>query len=157
MPNILAARVDNRLVHGQVGMTWVNSINANLILVANDEVSQDTVAQSLMDMVVPEGIATRYFSIEKTLAVINKASDRQKILLVCRTPQDVLRLTLGGLVLPEWIIGNMHYTEGKKQIRPTVSVDENDIETLKKLHELGVKLTIKGVPSDLGEDIMKLI
>lgn len=157
MPNILAARVDNRLVHGQVGMTWVNSINANLILVANDEVSKDSVAQSLMDMVVPEGIATRYFSIEKTLAVINKASDKQKILLVCKTPQDVLRLTEGGLVLPEWIIGNMHFSEGKKQIRPTVSVDEDDVKTLKKLHELGVKLTIKGVPTDSGEDIMKLI
>ena len=65
MPNILAARIDNRLIHGQVGMTWVNSLQANLILVANDEVSKDTVQQSLMDMVVPSGVQTRYFSIEK--------------------------------------------------------------------------------------------
>ena len=48
MPNILAARIDNRLIHGQVGMTWVNSLQANLILVANDEVSKDTVQQSLI-------------------------------------------------------------------------------------------------------------
>ncbi|VWL85665.1 PTS N-acetylgalactosamine transporter subunit IIB [Oceanivirga miroungae] len=157
MANILAARIDNRLVHGQVGMTWVNSLNANLILVANDAVSNDPVQQSLMSMVVPAGVAMRFFSIEKTLSVIGKAADRQKILLVCKTPQDVLRLTEGGLVLPEWIVGNMHFSEGKKQIRPTVSVDEDDVNTLKKLHELGVKLTIKGVPTDSGEDIMKLI
>lgn len=157
MPNILAARIDNRLVHGQVGMTWVNSIGANLILVANDKAANDPVQQSLMDMVVPEGVQTRYFTIEKTAAVIHKASDRQKILLVCKTPQDVLALTEKGLKLDEWIVGNMHFAEGKKQISKTVSVDEDDIKTLKKLHELGVKLTIKGIPSDSGEDIMKLL
>lgn len=157
MANILAARIDNRLIHGQVGMTWVNSLQANLILVANDKVSTDNVQQSLMDMVVPEGVATRYFSIEKTLAVIGKAADRQKILLVCETPQDVLRLTEGGLKLDEWIVGNMHYSEGKTQIAPTVSVDDDDIKVLKRLNELGVKLTIKGVPSDLGQDLIKLL
>lgn len=157
MANILAARIDNRLIHGQVGMTWVNSLQANLILVANDEVSQDSVQQSLMDMVVPAGVTTRYFSIEKTLAVIGKAADRQKILLVCRTPQDVLRLTEGGLKLDEWIVGNMHFAEGKKQISPTVSVDKDDEAVLRKLHELGVKLTIKGVPSDAGQDLISLL
>lgn len=157
MANILAARIDNRLIHGQVGMTWVNSLQANLILVANDEVSQDSVQQSLMDMVVPAGVTTRYFSIEKTLAVIGKAADRQKILLVCRTPQDVLRLTEGGLKLDEWIVGNMHFAEGKKQITSTVSVDEDDVRVLKRLSELGVKLTIKGIPTDTGQDLMKLL
>lgn len=157
MANILAARVDNRLIHGQVGMTWVNSIGANLILVVNDKVATNTVQQNLMDMVVPEGVQTRYFTVEKTLAVIDKASDRQKILLVVETPQDALRLVEKGFKLDELIIGNMHFSEGKKQIAPTVSVDEDDINTLKRLSELGVKLIIKGVPSDSGQDIMKLI
>lgn len=157
MPNILAARIDNRLIHGQVGMTWVNSIGSNLILVANDEVSTDVVQQNLMDMVVPEGVSTRYFSIEKTLAVINKAADRQKILLVVKSPQDVLRLSEGGLKLDEWIVGNLHFKEGKKQITSTVSVNEEDIKIFKKLDQLGIKLTIKGIPSDMGQDLMKLL
>ncbi len=157
MANILAARIDNRLVHGQVGMTWVNSIGANLILVANDKAANDPVQQSLMDMVVPAGVATRYFTIEKTAAVIHKASEKQKILLVCKTPQDVLALCEKGLVVPEWIVGNMHFAEGKKQITPTVSVDEDDINTLKKISGFGVKLTIKGIPTDTGKDIMKLL
>lgn len=157
MANILAARIDNRLIHGQVGMTWVNSIGANLILVANDQVAEDKVQQSLMDMVVPNGVQTRYFSVEKTAAIIHKASDSQKILLVCKTPQDVLRLTELGLKLEEWIVGNMHFAEGKKQITPTVSVDNDDIEVLKKISNHGVKLTIKGVPTDKGQELMNLL
>ena len=28
-PNILLTRIDNRLVHGQVGVTWTSTIGAN--------------------------------------------------------------------------------------------------------------------------------
>lgn len=51
-PNILLTRIDNRLVHGQVGVTWVNHLGANLLVVANDKVSEDEVQQNLMDMVL---------------------------------------------------------------------------------------------------------
>lgn len=157
MANILASRIDNRLIHGQVGMTWVNSLNANLILVANDDVANDTVQQSLMKMVVPEGVSTRFFSVQKTIDIIGKAADRQKILLVVRTPQDALRLVKGGVETPNWIIGNMHFAEGKKQITATVSVDDDDVNTFKELDKLGVKLNIQGVPSDTPKNIMNLL
>ena len=157
MPNILSTRVDNRLVHGQVGMTWVNSIQANLVLVANDAVANDSVQQSLMDMVLPEGVQSRYFTIEKTINVIHKASDAQKIFLVVKTPQDALKLVEGGVAIKYLNIGNMHFSEGKKQISATVSVDEDDIKTLKRLNELGVELDLRGVPSDKGKNIMELI
>lgn len=47
MPNILLTRIDNRLVHGQVGVTWTKTIGANLLLVANDEASQDKISSNL--------------------------------------------------------------------------------------------------------------
>lgn len=96
MPNILMTRIDNRLVHGQVGVTWTNTLGANLVVVANDEAAADPVQQNLMDMVVAEGVQTRYFTLQKTIDVIHKAADRQKIFLVCKTPQDVLTLVRGG-------------------------------------------------------------
>src|SRR5690625_7222442 len=76
-PKILLTRIDNRLIHGQVGVTWVNHLGANLIGVANDNVSEDEVQQNIMDMVLPDVIQARYFSIEKTIDVIHKASPRQ--------------------------------------------------------------------------------
>lgn len=66
-PNILMTRIDNRLIHGQVGVTWTNSLGANLVVVANDEAAVDPVAQSLMDMVVSDGVQTRYFTLQKPL------------------------------------------------------------------------------------------
>lgn len=158
MANILLTRVDNRLIHGQVGVTWVNHLGANLILVANDAVSKDPVQQSLMDMVVPDAIATRFFSIQKTIDVIEKASPKQKIFLVCKTPQDALRLVEGGVKITEINIGNMHFSEGKEQISSTVSLDEDDKKTLRKLYELGIKVEQRRVPDERVEvDLLKHI
>ncbi len=157
MANILLTRIDNRLIHGQVGVTWCNFLGANLILVANDEVAQDEVQQSLMDMVVPDTVATRYFTLEKTINIIHKASSSQKIFIVCKTPQDVLTLVKGGVEIDKVNIGNMHYKEGKKQISSTVSVDQNDKDTFKELNSLGVELDLRRVPDEKGENIMDLI
>lgn len=87
MPNIVLSRIDERLIHGQVGVQWVGFAGANLVLVANDEVAEDQVQQNLMEMVLAEGIAVRFWSLQKVIDNIHRAADRQKILLVCRTPQ----------------------------------------------------------------------
>lgn len=158
MPNILLTRVDNRLIHGQVGVTWVNHLGANLILIANDKVSEDKVQQSLMEMVLPDAIQARFFSIEKTIKVIHKAADRQKIFLVCKTPQDVLRLIEGGVPIKEVNIGNMHFSEGKEQVSSTVSLDDDDKKTIRKILNLGVKVEVRRVPDERVEiDIEKFV
>lgn len=87
MPNIVLTRIDNRLIHGQVATQWTSSINANLLLVANDEVAQNKTRQRLMDMAAPTSAETRYFSLQKTIDIIHKAADRQKIFIICETPK----------------------------------------------------------------------
>ena len=156
MPNIVLTRIDNRLIHGQVATQWSSSIGANLLLVANDDVASNTFRQGLMDMAAPSYAATRYWSIEKTIATIHKASDSQKIFLICETPQDVLKLVEGGVPVKKLNIGNMHMSEGKIQVAGSVAVDASDVEAFKKLRELGVELEIRKVPSVGSESVEKL-
>ncbi|WP_280516018.1 PTS N-acetylgalactosamine transporter subunit IIB [Photorhabdus heterorhabditis] len=157
MPNILMTRIDNRLVHGQVGVTWTNSLGANLVLVANDQVASDLVQQNLMDMVVSDGVQTRYFTLQKTIDVIHKAAERQKIFIVCKTPQDVLTLVKGGVPISFVNVGNMHFAEGKRQIHKTVSVDDSDVVVFRELEQLGVTCEVRRVPDEAGEPIVKLL
>lgn len=156
MPNILLTRIDNRLIHGQVATQWTSSIGANLLLCANDAVAADSMRQGLMAMACPAQAQTRFFSIEKTCAIIGKASEAQKIFIICETPQDVLRLVEGGVPIKRVNIGNMHMADGKRQVATSVAVDDNDVNTFKRLQELGVELFIQRVPTTEIEDINKL-
>lgn len=156
-PNIVLVRIDNRLIHGQVATAWTNFVGANLLVVPNDDVAKNEMRQSLMDMATPQGVQTRYFSVQKTIDVIHKASEKQVIGLIVETPQDVLRLAEGGVPISMVNIGNMHMEPGKKQISKAVCVNQDDIDVFKKLSNMGIKLEIQRVPAEGKEDILKLI
>ena len=143
MPNIVLSRIDERLIHGQVGVQWVGFAGANLVLVANDEVA--------------EGIAVRFWTLQKVIDNIHRAADRQKILLVCKTPADFLTLVKGGVPVNRINVGNMHYANGKQQIAKTVSVDAGDIAAFNDLKAAGVECFVQGVPTEPAVDLFKLL
>ena len=76
MPDILMTRIDNRLVHGQVGVAWTTALpGVNLIVVADDLAAADPLQQSLMTATAKSsGCGIRFFTLDKTIAVIHKAS-----------------------------------------------------------------------------------
>ncbi|ELO1857790.1 PTS N-acetylgalactosamine transporter subunit IIB [Escherichia coli] len=153
-PNILLTRIDNRLVHGQVGVTWTSTIGANLLVVVDDVVANDDIQQKLMGITAETyGFGIRFFNIEKTINVIGKAAPHQKIFLICRTPQTVRKLVEGGIDLKDVNVGNMHFSEGKKQISSKVYVDDQDLTDLRFIKQRGVNVFIQDVPGDQKEQI----
>lgn len=153
-PNILLTRIDNRLVHGQVGVTWTSTIGANLLVVVDDVVANDDIQQKLMGITAETyGFVIRFFTIEKTINVIGKAAPHQKIFLICRTPQTVRKLVEGGIDLKDVNVGNMHFSEGKKQISSKVYVDDQDLADLRFIKQRGVNVFIQDVPGDQKEQI----
>jgi len=153
-PNILLTRIDNRLVHGQVGVTWTTALGANLIVVVDDLVAQEPIQQELMAVTAEAaGAEVRFFTIERTIAIIHKASPAQKIFIICRTPEVVRQLIDGGVPLKELNVGNMHFTPGKRQISKKVYLDDKDLENLRYIQAKGVNVFIQDVPGDIKENI----
>lgn len=109
-----------------------------------------------MDMAAPSYASTRYWTIDKTIATIHKASDAQKIFIVCETPTDVLRLVEGGVPIKKLNVGNMHMAEGKRQVAAAVAVDDKDVQAFCKLRDLGVEIEVRKVPSMAAEDAQGL-
>lgn len=153
-PNILLVRIDNRLIHGQVGVTWTMTLGANLIVVVDDEVAENELMQQLMQVTAESsGAGVRFFSVQKTIDVIHKASAKQKIFIVCKTPDIVRKLMDGGVPIKEVNVGNMHFDKGKRQISKKVYVDDKDMENLLAIKYAGVDIYIQDVPGDLKEQI----
>ncbi|SBW05348.1 N-acetylgalactosamine-specific enzyme IIB component of PTS [uncultured Eubacteriales bacterium] len=153
-PNILLTRIDNRLIHGQVGVTWTMTLGANLLVVADDEAAEDKLQQELMSMTAESsGAGVRFFTLQKTIDVIHKAAPSQKIFLVCRTPASVRALIEGGVPIEEVNVGNMHFTNGKRPISKKVYVDDKDMEDLLFIKGKVEKLYIQDVPGDFKEDV----
>ena len=75
---------------------------------------------------------------------------------MCDCAEDVLTLAKGGVPINKVNIGNMHMSEGKRQVATSVAVDDADVAAFRELQEMGVELEIRRVPSTPVEDINKL-
>ena len=133
-PNIVAFRIDERLIHGQ-GQLWIKALNCNTVIVANDSAAADPMQQQLMKAVVPKTIAMRFFSVQHTCDIIHKASPKQVIFLVCKTPADALRLVAGGVPAKEINVGNIHHAPGKEEVSKYIALGPEDKEALRTLRD----------------------
>ena len=157
MPNINLIRIDNRLIHGQVATSWIQHTKANLVLVANDEVSTNTMRQDLMNTIVPGHVQTRYFSLQKTADIIHKATDSQHIFLILESPIDALWLKDNGVPIEYINIGNMHGGDGKKSLAKAAYASEGEIQALKELVSLGVIVDFQQLPVDSIDHLNEII
>lgn len=153
MVNIVLTRIDNRLVHGQVGISWVKGIGANLIVVANDEAAEDLLQQSLMSLTADNsGVGIRFFTVEKTIHVISQAADHQKIFLVVKDTADTRRLVEGGVPIKEVNLGNLHHTEGKVPFTKKVYLDDADRKNLDFIKAKGIRIFAQDVPGEKQDE-----
>ena len=149
-PNIAALRIDERLVHGQ-GQLWIKTLGVNTVIVANDEAANDPIQQTLMKTVIPKTIAMRFFTVQHTCDVIMKASPKQTIFIVCKTPADALRLVKGGVPVKEINVGNIHRAPGKEEISKYIALGEDDKAALRELRDsYGITFNTRATAS--GDD-----
>ncbi len=89
---ITALRVDDRLIDGQVAMTWTKQLGVQGIVVANDEAANDNTQKMALKMAVPAGIKVLIKPVDEAIRVLNnpKAST-MRILVLTRTVKDALK------------------------------------------------------------------
>ena len=151
--NILLARIDNRLIHGQIVCLWAGAVGANLIVVAHDETAENQVEQSVMRMAASSlGYDTRFFTVQKTIDIIDKASSDQKILLICQNPHDLRRIIEGGVEIKEVDIGNLYYDKGDKKLSDKVAVSEEELKDLNYIKKHVDRIYIQDTPDSLKQE-----
>ncbi|MFP1891380.1 PTS mannose transporter subunit IIAB [Lonsdalea quercina] len=152
------ARIDDRLIHGQVATRWTKETNVNRIIVVSNEVAADNVRKTLLTQVAPPGVSAHVVDVAKAIRVYNNpkyAGDR--VMLLFTNPTDVETLVEAGVDLPSVNIGGMAYRQGKIQVNNAVSIDEKDIEAFRKLADRGIELEVRKVSSDSKINMMDLI
>ncbi|BFI91036.1 PTS mannose transporter subunit IIAB [Enterobacterales bacterium endosymbiont of Anomoneura mori] len=155
---IVLARIDDRLIHGQIVTSWVKETKIDRIIVISDEVNNDYIRKTLLKQVSPPGISSHVVGIEKSIRVWNNIKySNDYVMLLFTNPSDVLKIVEKGIIIKSINIGGMSYKKGKTQINNAISVDSKDIESFKKLNNLGIELEVRKVPSDRKLKIMDLI
>ena len=160
---ITALRVDDRLIHGQVAMTWTKQLAVQGIVVAIDEAANDNTQKMALKMAVPGGIKSLIKPVDEAIRILNnpKAS-RMRILVLTRTVKDALKIRQSVGEIGFLNVGNTGRFDGidvseKLVLTPTIMLTKAEQQALKALVALDPKACMQQVPNDeqkLVKDIL---
>ena len=152
------ARVDTRLLHGQVATNWSKAIAPDRIIVVTDNVSHDALRKQLIIEAAPPGIKAHVVPMKKMLEVVKdvRFGDTTAFLLF-ETPQEALEAIKGGVDIKTLNIGSMAHSQGKVAVNKVLSLDAKDVECFEELKKLGVTFDVRKVPADSPENMDKLL
>ncbi|WP_085600316.1 PTS sugar transporter subunit IIB [Streptococcus pyogenes] len=152
------ARVDTRLLHGQVATAWTPASKADRIIVASDEVAQDDLRKQLIKQAAPGGVKANVVPVSKLIeASKDPRFGNTHALILFQTPQDALRAVEGGVEINELNVGSMAHSTGKTMVNNVLSMDKEDVATFEKLRDLGVTFDVRKVPNDSKKNLFELI
>lgn len=152
------ARIDSRLLHGQVATAWSKSVNPDRIIVVSDNVSHDELRKTMIQQAAPAGIKAHVIPIKKMIEVAKDPRfGNTKALLLFETPEDALKAIEGGVDIKTLNIGSMAHSEGKVAVNKVLSLNMEDVKTYDKLKEMGIQFDVRKVPGDNPEDMMSLV
>ena len=152
------ARIDSRLLHGQVATAWTKTTNPNRIIVVSDGVAHDNLRKSMITEAAPPGVKANVVPISKMIQVAKDPRfGNTKALLLFETPQDALAAIKGGVDIKELNIGSMAHSVGKVAVSKVLSLGKEDVETFEELKKLGITFDVRKVPSDSKDNMDAII
>lgn len=146
---LLLARIDDRLIHGQVAFGWGRTLRPTLYLVVSDAVRASAERSELCLMGVPEEARGRVASVAEALDPALLAEiERERTLAVMPGTEEALRLVEGGFPLPELNVGGLHHAAGTHEVLPYVFLGPEDRARLAAIASRGVSVTAQDLPSN---------
>jgi len=158
MKNILVARIDDRLIHGQVVTSWVKSFSITEILIIADDLAKNMLMQRIYKSVAPAGIEVSIMTNSSALSYLRGDSKKdENLLILVKTPDVFEYLVDNGISLGKIVLGGMGLLPGREVLIRNVSANEAERESLKRLIGSGIKVVYQMLPSNKERDIEKLL
>lgn len=147
MSNILLARIDDRLIHGQVMTSWVRFVKSENIVIIDDETYNDSFLRSFITMVVPRGITIHVLNIKGGIEYLQDY-EGPGLVVLAKYPQTFYLLHEGGVLLHEIIIGGMGARENRKVLYKNICASEEELDVLQKMMKMKIDIKIQVVPEE---------
>lgn len=139
-------RVDDRLIHGQVAATWTNTIGADCILIAKDNITPLEVTACKIS--VPSGIKLVIKNVEDSIKAINSGvTDKYKLFIVVDNVTAAYRLMKGCDRVKELNLGRTVKREGTEPLGTHVHVTSEQKVMLKELADEGYNVYLQTIPT----------
>lgn len=149
---LVLARIDQRLIHGQVVMSWLPALAIDRIVVADDEIAADAWEREMVASAAPPDVEVEILGLADAAQYLSRGVPGTALLLV-RSPDALLALVRAGAPVEEANVGGLHYREGSRRYLDYLYFTPEDIDALRTLSSLGLRLTARDLPGNPAVDL----
>lgn len=151
--SVVLARVDERLIHGQVALAWLKKYPIDLVIVVDDESAKDALKTMLLKMAVSGTVGCEVTTLEKAKDLIETNQDK-RIFLCAKSPSIYVELLKQGISIEDVNIGGIYAKDNRKQYYNTVFLTDDEVKDVIALGEFDTKVEYRMVPNDNEIDIV---
>ncbi len=147
--SIALARVDDRLLHGQVVIGWGVPLRVQLIALVDDTVAASDWEQEIYRMALPQGVAVEFATRAQALARLRAwEADPRRVFLLTGDVETMAALVTGGEgVLRRVNLGGIHAGPGRVERLRYLYLSPAEIGNLRRLEADGVVVTAQDLPT----------
>lgn len=147
--SIKLARVDFRLMHGQVVTNWIKVVNANAILIVDDELASNQFLAKVFLMAAPPGVKISIKSVDTSGKWFATGKQNSLDLLVLfKSVECAKRAYDAGFKYDALQIGGLGNGKDKVVISKDISLNKEEAGMLQELTDKGVDVTLQILPKD---------
>jgi fructoselysine and glucoselysine-specific PTS system IIB component len=151
-------RVDHRLLHGQVAVTWTAAVRADCIFIVGDKVANDEVWRTTLKLGKPRGCKLVIKDMAHAIEAINSGvTDKYHMIICVQTIADAKQLVEGCPQITSINLGNTKETPTTKEVTRQIFLEETDIEMLRDLTARGIELEYRALADDPKVNVARLI
>lgn len=157
MREIVLARIDDRLIHGQVVTAWMKHVNANSIVIVDDELSKNKLMQRIYLAAAPSSASLKILTIEEATAYLLERDSASRVLVLVKVPQILEVLITNGVKLEKIILGGMGSNSTRKKLIRNVFANDAERESLQRLFDNGISIHYQLVPDEKITDLRNFL
>lgn len=156
---ILLYRVDERLIHGQVLVSWGAKLQPQRIIVVDDQLATSTWEQELYALGLPEDLEVTFTNVADARVRLQEwRADPRRSLLLARDLGTMRGLARGGALSGERVnIGGIHYAAGRERVLPYVFLSAADCGVLEQLAAENVEVVAQDLPGSKAVALADLL
>lgn len=158
MRNVVLARIDDRLIHGQVVTGWLKVTNGNKIYIVDDKLKEDAVMQMVLKTAAPAGTKVFVQSVEEAIAALGKPEKpNERIVILTKTPQVFEQMLEAGIALPRIVLGGMGLAGKRERFYKNVAASEEVVKCMRRIIAHGTEIFYQLVPDEPGKNIKTIL
>ncbi len=146
---ILLLRVDHRLLHGQVAVSWCQGLGADCVFCVGDHVANDPVWKTTLKLGKPAGCKLVIKDMDHAVEAINSGvTDKYRMIISVQTVAEAKELADRCEAVTSINLGNTKASPTTREVARQVFLDPEEESMIRELVDRGVEVEIRPLADD---------